>query len=591
MDLMEELENLSPQLAKKFRENAEYGLVYEKHPTETVDLYHEKINIGDKVRIIPHLDNEKICKDVNVYTVEEIGEDSAIISLDGETQAVSLNHLTLTIPEDAHNVALKKTGEHVSNPDNTHIHKLIKSDNILALTALQEDYTGKIDAIYIDPPYNTGANHWKYPNNYRKASDKWKHSYFMNFLEKRLKLAKTLLNPSDSVLILTIDEKEYLNVGLLLKKVFPEARHSMISSVINHAGVTRKGSFSRTNEYLYVLQFGENTIEKLPLHDEWITSHNVKAGKESIAWAGLKRRGDNNYRHTAPGCFYPFYINEETCQIEKIGDPLPLEQDRTTVEEIEGCFTLFPLLNNDTVEGRWQYSPDNAQKLLDNGYIKVRKNKNGYRISYLPRGEQEKFEQGNFKLLGREEANNTIITDKSIKEKLVNPGTQWNITSHNASVYGTMLVKEMLGEKRFDYPKSLYAVEDILRFFVKSKKNATILDFFAGSGTTAHAVMRLNDEDGGKRISISITNNDVSNREADLLIRSGFTPRDSVWNSQGIYEHVTKPRILAGITGLRPDGSTIKEKYKHNKVKPMSEGLPENIEYYTIVRGEENEEV
>ena len=162
------------------------------------------------------------------------------------------------------------------------------------------------------------------------------------------------------------------------------------------------------------------------------------------------------------------------------------------------------------------------------------------------------------------------------------PTTNWNRPSHNAEVGGTNLLKSLLGEKRFDYPKSLFAVEDILRCFVASKPNAVILDFFAGSGTTAHAVARLNKQDGGCRQSISVTNNEVSAEEAVALRANGLLPGDPRWEERGVFEHVTRPRITAAITGQTLAGGPLRGDYEFDDRFPMAEGFAENIEFLEL---------
>ena len=137
-------------------------------------------------------------------------------------------------------------------------------------------------------------------------------------------------------------------------------------------------------------------------------------------------------------------------------------------------------------------------------------------------------------------------------------------------------------DRKFPFPKSLYAVEDALRFFVADKPDAVILDFFAGSGTTAHAVMRLNKQDGGKRQCISVTNNEVSAEEQKGLRAQGLRPGDPEWEALGICDYVTKPRIEAAITGRTPDGEPIKGDYKFTDEFPMSEGFEANAEFFTL---------
>ena len=137
-------------------------------------------------------------------------------------------------------------------------HCLIEADNFHALQLLGYLYGGKVDCIYIDPPSNTGARDWKYNNDYVDANDYWRHSKWLSFMERRLQLAKRLLNPQDSVLIVTIDEKEYLRLGLLLEQILPVARIQMVSSVINQSGVARAKEFYRADEYLFFSLHGRS---------------------------------------------------------------------------------------------------------------------------------------------------------------------------------------------------------------------------------------------------------------------------------------------------------------------------------------------
>jgi adenine-specific DNA-methyltransferase len=163
------------------------------------------------------------------------------------------------------------------------------------------------------------------------------------------------------------------------------------------------------------------------------------------------------------------------------------------------------------------------------------------------------------------------------------PGTQWRISSHDATQYGSrMLTDALIPGRKFPFPKSLYAVEDTIRFFVKNKPDAVVLDFFGGSGTTAHAIARLNRQDGGRRQSILVTNNEVSADEAEEMRHRGLRPGDPEWEALGIFEQITRPRITAAITGRTPDGEPIKGDYKFNDEFPMYEGFEENVELFEM---------
>ncbi|MYI59264.1 MAG: site-specific DNA-methyltransferase, partial [Acidimicrobiaceae bacterium] len=147
---------------------------------------------------------------------------------------------------------------------------------------------------------------------------------------------------------------------------------------------------------------------------------------------------------------------------------------------------------------------------------------------------------------------------------------------------GTNIIKALLGDKRFDYPKSLYAVEDMIRYFLTEKPDSTVLDFFGGSGTTTHAVMRLNRQDGGRRQSILVTNNEVSGDTAAELGERGLASGDPEWEARGIFEHVTVPRVVAAVTGRTPEGMEIEGEYSFTDEFPMAEGFEENVEFLEL---------
>lgn len=168
------------------------------------------------------------------------------------------------------------------------------------------------------------------------------------------------------------------------------------------------------------------------------------------------------------------------------------------------------------------------------------------------------------------------------RAKVVTPRTVWNRTGHFARDHGSHVIKNLLGGKRFDFPKALYAVEDTLRFVLSGKRDAVVLDFFAGSGTTAHAVMRLNRQDDGRRRCISVTNNEVSAEEQAVLRLKGFRPGDADWERLGICDYVTKPRVTAAITGQTPEGDPIKGDYKFTDEFPMADGFEENAAFFTL---------
>lgn len=457
-------------------------------------------------------------------------------------------------------------------------HTVINGENFHALEMLTYTHRHSIDAIYIDPPYNTGARDWKYNNDYVEVDDDYRHSKWLSFMEKRLLLARELLNPKDSVLIVTIDEKEYLRLGLLLEQTFPEARIQMVSSEISRTGMARENAFRRSDEYLYFVQFGSSAPVPISLSEEW--QKGKKTSTSTIRWSGLMRSGTNASREDRPAMFYPIYIDSKSGLFVGTGTPLTTEEELASHQPPDGTIALWPI-RSDGSEGRWQVSAESALKLHAAGYLKIGRFQGAKTaVSYLKSGEQKKVETGVFGDFTQTANGVEVSASASGHEAL--PNTQWTLLSHSASEYGSTLLRSFLPGRKFPFPKSLYAVEDALRFFVKDKPTAVILDFFSGSGTTAHAVMRLNRQDGGTRQCILVTNNEVADEEQQKLRKLGLRPGDTEWEQWGICDYITKPRIEAAITGHTPDGEPIKGDYKFTDEFPMADGFEENARFFTL---------
>lgn len=441
-------------------------------------------------------------------------------------------------------------------------HTLIEADNYHALQLLEYLYAGQVDCIYIDPPYNTGARDWKYNNDYVDGNDGWRHSKWLAFMEKRLKLAKRLLKPESGVLIVTIDEKEYLHLGMLLEQGFPEARIQMISTMINPASVARVGGFGRSDEYIFVVMFGTAAPGRLRLGREWVSGKG-RTHTGNIRWDLLRRSGTNAERGHSPGCFYPIYVNPKKRTIERIGAALPVGQ--SVAEDIPGLVAVLPIRKNGS-EGNWQWSPDTFKERMTLGRVRVGGNeKRGFVIYILKDGEYAKIQRGEFQECERAADGAIIVEDNDASFVVAIPGSQWRIASHDATQFGSRLLGDILPDRRFPFPKSLYAVRDTIRFYLEDRSNALVVDFFAGSGTTLNAVNLLNATDGGQRRCILVTNNEVSAEESAALNARGLQPGDAEWEAQGICRSVTWPRSKYTILGQRDDGSVLTGEYLTGK--------------------------
>ncbi len=560
-----------------------FGLNFERHSPEAVELPQRPIRKGDKVRVLPQRGSTKK-GDQRLWQVKAIhkldGGKFADLELMGaaeiETKSESLADLVVVAEfRDTIYPGLVSTGRVARGGDKT-FHTVINGENYHVLKALTYTHRGKVDAIYIDPPYNTGAKDWKYNNDYVEGDDLYRHSKWLAMMERRLLVAKQLLNPVDSVLIVTIDEKEYLRLGLLLEQVFPDANIQMVSSVINPAGAGRQSEFSRTDEYIFFVRIG-NAVVLPEQRDE---------SRRPVTWDTLRRSDIASKRGTAKGGksqFYPIYVDRETGLIREIGDPIPHELPRENAPTKHGCVSVFPI-RPDGTEMNWGLTPEMAKKRLQGGYLRAGRRTPGapqeYAISYLTGGIVADIEAGNITVTGRD-ADGSVIAHY-ITGRLVMPTTAWNKPSHDAQRYGTEILKAVIPGRRFPFPKSLYAVEDSLRHFLANKPTAVILDFFVGSGTTVHAVMRLNRQDGGSRTCISVTNNEVAADEQKSLCEQMLRPGDPDWERWGICDYITKPRVQAAITGNTPEGQPIIGEYKFTDEFPMADGFAENAEFFTL---------
>jgi adenine-specific DNA-methyltransferase len=568
-DLEREFQLLSSRLP--------FGLNFERHSPEAVELPLCPVRKGDKVRVLPERGSVKK-GDQRLWQVKAIHKAKKIADLElldteeTETQSVPLADLIVVAEfRDTIYPGLVSTGK-VTRGGDKPFHTVINGENYHVLKALTYTHRGKVDAIYIDPPYNTGAKDWKYNNDYVEGDDLYRHSKWLAMMERRLLVAKELLNPADSVLIVTIDEKEYLRLGLLLEQTFPDGRIQMVSITINPKGTSRPRDFSRVDEFAYFVLFGSAGVPDLL---------DAEATGEKVRWRYLRREDMESIRGTRPRQFYPVFIDEQSGRLHSVGEPISPNIQVKDFRAPDGLVAVFPV-REDGLEMEWGLTGPSLMQAAASGYVRVTagNDRQPYIISYLTAPNIAKISRGELTVAGvRDDGSKIVVTTSG---KASRPKTVWQESRHSAGDYGTKIVSALLGGRRFPFPKSLYAVEDAIRLFVKDKPQAKVLDFFSGSGTTAHAVMRLNRQDGGRRQCISVTNNEVAADEQKALREQGLRPGDAEWERHGICDYITKPRVAAAITGKTPGGEPIKGDYKFTDEFPMADGFEENAEFFTL---------
>lgn len=375
---------------EKLAKQKKFGLVFEEHLPECTPLWDIPVKAGRKAALKTGHVND-------FYTVLKI-EDGVATCLNKDKSATAefpVEELVCVAEFGEPIYPYLKPIDTVCNaPDSDLWHTLIEADNYHALQLLEYLYAGKVDCIYIDPPYNTGARDWKYNNDYVDNNDQYRHSKWLSMMQKRLRLAKKLLNPKDSVLIVTIDEKEYLHLGCLLEEMFPEGNMQMISSVIKNGTSMRQYEFSRCNEYIFYLRFGNAIISKeIP--------ENVST---DIPWRPLMRSGtgSNNFRPNRPNSFYPIFLDKACGNIHHIGDPLlPAETSRLPISVPDNLIAIWPL-DSAGRERVWGASAETLREYFKKGYAKVTHKGAKYSVQYITTGVINDIDTGKLNVTGKD---------------------------------------------------------------------------------------------------------------------------------------------------------------------------------------------
>lgn len=390
-------------------------------------------------------------------------------------------------------VLIEDKSKEIETDKDKPVNILIEGDNYHALSVLNYTHKGIIDVIYIDPPFNTGAQDWKYNNDYVDINDTYRHSKWLSMMSKRLQIAKNLLR-HDGVLVCAIDDNEFHHLGCLLEEIFNGWERHCVTIVHNPRGIQGK-NFSYNHEYAYFIF--RNGLE-------------VIGGKQrdEVLEEELRDHGGESLRTDARNCFYPILVKNN--KIIGFGE-VPTRDFHPKGKNVKlknGIIEVWPI-DVKGVERKWVFARQTIDEIKDKLFVGDKKN-----------GETDIFRRKD--------------TQK--------PRTVWTGPRYDASTFGSKIVNK-LTNTTFPFPKSIFNVRDCLECVIKQRKNATVLDYFAGSGTTGHAVMILNKEDGGRRKFILCTNNENK-----------------------IAEEVCYPRIKKVIKGHR-DYSDIT-------------GIPANLKYF-----------
>ena len=371
-------------------------------------------------------------------------------------------------------------------------HILIEGDNLEALTALTYTHAGKIDVIYIDPPYNTGNKDFVYNDSFVDKEDTFRHSKWLSFINRRLQVSKSLLS-DNGLIFISIDDNEVFNLRLLCDSIFGENNCiGVLPTIMNLKGNQDEFGFAGTHEYVVVYAKIKSlcTIGQLDIDDEELENWQEDEIGYYKKGATLKRTGTDAPRNRRPYCYFPILINKSTLEVSSIDEDeyhlifnpeTKSFNDEYVVQLIDkytskGFSALLPTTDGEPTSWRW-------------GYKTVKKDKNEIIVT---------GQEGSFSLYKKQRPEMGDLPTKKPKSVLYK--------AQYSSGNGTAQLKTLNLSGLFNNPKPIDFIIDLLK--IGCGKDATILDFFAGSGTSLHAAMQLNSEDRGNRKCILVTNNE-----------------------------------------------------------------------------------
>ncbi|MBR4626102.1 MAG: site-specific DNA-methyltransferase [Ruminococcus sp.] len=403
---------------------------------------------------------------IDMYAVDEIETDLTTVGFTNPPTIEFLKQNQHLIVDTKHfdTVFKEKLIASIDDIDKHTDGLIINGDNYHSLSILKEKYAKTIDTIYIDPPYNTDASKILYKNNYE-------HSSWLCLMKDRIVLGKSLLK-DDGLQSVAIDEYELKELYGLLQETFGRLRCAGIVAIrSNPSGRPTDGGFALSHEYALVFKNSENAIvDKVERTEEQNKRYDKNDEQGPYEQRNFRREGSNSDRMDGIRQWYPIYVNKTSLKLRvpkmiwnNDTELWNILEEPTSDEEV-----VYPV-NDDGVEKNWRWAWENVIK--DYSQFYAIKQKSGIQVYY-------KFRP-----------NKTGIS----------PLTFWEDKRYSATENGTKLLKKILPNNPFSYPKSIYAVEDMLRITGMKSKSSIVIDFFAGSGTTGHAVLNLNRSDNGNR--------------------------------------------------------------------------------------------
>ena len=533
----EALRNRLAREVELLRGSRRFGMVFDRHLPESVRLPDHPVRKGVKVG----LRDECTADTWRVSGFTDTSRSVAV--LDGEGGQRPVGDLVVIREFGEPVFPGLRTIERIANgTDEAPWHTVINGENFHALQALRSTHRGKVDLIYIDPPYNTGNEGWIYNDRHVDANDRAKSSKWLSYMERRLLLARDLLKPT-GVIIAAIGDDEHHRLRMLLDQVFGDQNFL--------ANVVWQGSGKNDAKYTaggldYMLAYARDESRLSELDVRW---KETKPGLDEAMKAAVKAWADSDGNPAVATRSYRAALRALRGTLEPAVFRYDQIDDQGRVFQADNLTSPNPRANLiyevthpetgravPTPTNGWRYSRDAMAALIADDRI----------------------------LFGADET-----TTPRLKRFLAEQSVRVPYpTFTQPRMPGSKRLETVLGDRRFPNPKD---VEVLIRWIgIVGSSDAVVLDFFGGSGTTTEAVIRLNAQDGGTRQSILVTNNEVGAKQAKALRKAGHHPGDHEWEALGVFEYVTRPRISTVVTGTRPDGSA------------YSDGLSANVEMFDL---------
>lgn len=558
-------EQLADEVAKLV-ERKDFGLVFQRHQPEDLEAPGVRPRRGDRVRL--RGDESKHDYYVRsaragIAVVVPLDASRQVIA-DAEAQEREFGELVVVKDFDYPIYPGLELVARIDQGDDKPAHVVINGENYYALETLLYTHEGKVDVIYIDPPYNTGADDWQYNDRYVEGSDSYRHSKWLSFMERRLRHAQRLLKPS-GVVFMSIDDNEQAHLRLLADQVFGAS--NFLDTIVVEMSTTsgpkvvnaQQGTIVKNCEFVHVYKRGPefDRIPHTPLLDgvsSWDGNYSLWLNEDGTVGSFLEQLAADEtvmadiqrYGLTRGGRFAGMTQMDKLLALS----PAAVAFIEDNVDRIARTDRVPVALRDfDVAPGTWRVVEAanrsyTLTKTSGGNMMQIVHLSRNYRMSddYRPR-------------YGR-----TVIRGdlwKGFHSDMAHVGLEGNMAFGNGK-------------------KPIRLIKQLIRW-ANNSPDAVILDFFGGSGTTTHAVMSMNADDGGRRQSILITNNEVSKAAATRLRRARKLPGDPAWEAEGVFQSVTLPRIRNAVAGSSADDAA------------QGAPLKENVAFYKLTYEDENQ--